>query len=478
VPDGYDFDICYPKHLAKMEWKNGALSLPAGPVYRLLVLPNAAWAADVGTLRRVRELVNAGATISGEPPVAPAGLLDCLDGNSEYQRLVAELWDGVDGQTVKSKTLGKGAVYRGIQLADMLRNMGTAPDVSWTARTDGGEVRYIHRRSGDTDCYFIFNHSDREVSSVFNFRSRNRQPELWNPATGTQVNAPAFAATTNGVSVPLQLEPYGSMFVVFRRPLPARWAVTFSVGKLPGAPRFSPKIGAGIEMFDGSLLAGSNEQIMVGFSDGKEEALTPSHLIQLPVTGPWCVGFPDGRGAPAEVALDKLISWSEHSDPGIKYYSGTAVYRARFELPPSFMRSNSVTLLDLGSVADIAEVSINGERVGVVWKPPFRLNVSHWLRAGSNDLEILVANEWVNRMIGDECIPVDYAYLVNGNKFTDGALQQLPPWLYDPSKKNERKRYSFSTWKHYSADSTLLPSGLLGPVTLERRFVIKEREFN
>lgn len=145
---------------------------------------------------------------------------------------------------------------------------------------------------------------------------------------------------------------------------------------------------------DDRLLAGSDEQITVGFSDGQEALLPPSQFSQLPVNGPWRVEFPDGRGAPAEVAFDKLISWSEHSDPGVKYYSGTAVYRTRFELPPTFMRSNSVTLLDLGNVADIAEVRINGESAGVVWKPPFRLDVSRWLRAGKNELEVRVANQW------------------------------------------------------------------------------------
>jgi hypothetical protein len=224
-------------------------------------------------------------------------------------------------------------------------------------------------------------------------------------------------------------------------------------------------------MFDGRLLA-NVERVAVTFSDGARQELRFPARMEIDVNGPWQVTFTDGRSAPPEVMLPELISWTEHPDAGVKFYSGTAVYRTQFDLPAGFVQPGMVTLLDLGVVADIAEVRINGESAGVVWAPPFRLDVSRLLHAGRNELEVLVANEWVNRMIGDERIPVDYSYRTEGNKFTIGALEELPAWLYDPAKRTQRKRESFATWKHYSADSPLLPSGLLGPVTLERRFAI------
>jgi hypothetical protein len=164
--------------------------------------------------------------------------------------------------------------------------------------------------------------------------------------------------------------------------------------------------------------------------------------------------------------FERLVSWPEHADLGIKYYSGTAVYRTTFKAtaaPPAW-----TAILDLGEVANIAKVSVNGRSAGVLWKPPFRADVTRLLCNGSNTLEVHVANRWINRLIGDEAVPADDAYQPRGrSKFTDGRLLTLPAWLYDPSKRSTRKRHSFSTWKHYDADSPLVRSGLLGPVKLE-----------
>jgi hypothetical protein len=130
-------------------------------------------------------------------------------------------------------------------------------------------------------------------------------------------------------------------------------------------------------------------------------------------------------------------------------------------------------LLDLGGVADLAEVRLNGASLGVLWQPPFRVEVTRELRAGDNVLEVRVANRWINRIIGDESLPTELTYQPPGkNKFTDGKLEQLPSWLYDRSRLGEKRRVSFTTWKHYSADSPLVPAGLLGPVRLEWRAVV------
>ncbi len=184
------------------------------------------------------------------------------------------------------------------------------------------------------------------------------------------------------------------------------------------------------------------------------------------IFGPWKVTFIDGRGAPASATFEQLTSWSEHADPGIKYYSGTGVYTATFET--SAPKAGQTAILDLGVVADIARVSLNGQPAGILWKPPFRADVTSLLKEGTNTLEIRVANRWVNRLIGDEAIPSDLTYQKEGvSKFTDGKLLALPDWLYDPAKKAAYKRHGFATWKHFEADSPLLPSGLLGPVKIE-----------
>lgn len=468
IPAGYDFDICYPRHVAVMEFKEGAIVRPHNRSYRLLVLPRAAWATDTITLKKLRDLVNAGASILGEPPVALAGLSDHLESKDEFRDLVSAIWRGIDGHRVQSAPLGEGTVFRGMTVADCMKEIDAQPDVAWPRRHDNGEFKFIHRRHGEADIYFVFNHSDLDVEAVMEFRSCDRTPELWNPVTGTQVDAPVFTSNKEGTAVPLQLEPYGSMFVVFRSKLPDRWPVSVAVAESQQEPSVTPHVASHLELYDGQLLA-DDQRLVARFSDGAEEELSPTGAGHVSINGPWEVVFKDGRGAPEHLRFESLTSWSEHSNTGVKYYSGTAEYRTGFELDSDFVRTNSVILLDLGKVAEIVEVSLNGHRVGVAWKPPFRLNVTRWLRAGRNELVVTVANQWVNRMIGDEKIPVDYEYKVDGNKFTRGALEQLPTWLYSPAERSSRKRESFSTWKHYAPDSALLPSGLLGPVTLERR---------
>ena len=416
TPAGYDFDVCYPQHLAAMTWRDGALTLPTGPAYRLLMLPDN-WAAELATLRKLRDLAHAGAPIFGAAPVAPAGVRD-YEAREEFAALVRELWHGGTG--------GR-ALIRPALLAAALREIKLAPDVAAPAAPAGGEVRHIHRHTADAEIYFVFNHSARELAGDFTFRTGGRQPELWNAITGAHADAATYRVGAGETSVRLELEAYGSTFVVFRRTA----------------------------------------------TNTRSEAPKTTVAATLAVTGPWRITFHDGRGAPPEATFATLISWSESADPGIKFYSGTATYRTTFSIDARGIRSGTTATLDLGRVADLAEVRLNGESVGTLWQPPFRVDVARQLRAGENVLEVRVANRWINRVIGDESLPTELRYQPEGtNKFTDGKLVQLPAWLYDRSKLSEKHRYSFTTWKHYTADSPLVPSGLLGPVRLEWRTVI------
>ncbi len=414
VPPGYDFDICYPRHLAAMTWRDGVLALPTGPAYRVLILPEN-WAADLATLRKLRDLARAGAPIFGCAPVVPAGARD-YEAREEFAALVRELW--IDSAT-NSQSL-----IRSEKLPAALRAIALPPDVAFPVAPAGGELRHIHRRTAEADVYFVFNHSDRDVAGEFSFRTVGRQPELWNALTGAHADAPGFRinAAAASTTVPLQLEPHGSIFVVFR---------LASVAPHRDAPK--------------TMIAAA-----------------------LTVTGPWRVVFHDGRGAPPEATFATLASWSEHSDPGIKFYSGTGTYRTTFAVPSANLRAGAIATLDLGAVADLAEVRLNGALLGTLWQPPFRTAVTRHLRAGDNTLEVRVANRWINRIIGDESLSTELRYQPEGkNKFTDGKLEALPAWLYDRTRLGERQRHSFTTWKHYDADSPLVPAGLLGPVRIE-----------
>jgi hypothetical protein len=271
--------------------------------------------------------------------------------------------------------------------------------------------------------------------------------------SGRRADAPVFRQTPSGISLPLHLEPWGSAFVVFRRPLPENWVVS----TVPAEPASAA----------GELLTAS-ATAKITYADKRSEIITlPVPPPALVIPGPWTVEFKDGRGAPPVATFATLTSWSEHADPGIRHYSGTGIYRATVQIaaPPAAPRR---AFLDLGRVADIARVYINGHDIGILCKPPFRADITALLKPGANTLEVHVANRWINRLIGDEAIPAGLDYQKKGvSKFTDGRLLALPDWLYEPAKRNENKRHSFSVWKHYDADSPLVPSGLLGPVSLE-----------
>ncbi|MGC8784677.1 MAG: glycosyl hydrolase [Armatimonadota bacterium] len=179
----------------------------------------------------------------------------------------------------------------------------------------------------------------------------------------------------------------------------------------------------------------------------------------LPVKGAWKVRFAPGWGAPPEVIFPKLVSWSEHAHPGVRYFSGMATYRTSVRIPASLLQSGLRIYLDLGRVEVVASVRINGKPADVLWKPPFRMDVTRLLRSGENLLEVRVANLWVNRMIGDEHLPED------SNRNPDGTLREWPEWLSE-GRPSPTGRVTFTTWRLWHKGSPLQPSGLLGPVRL------------
>ncbi len=173
------------------------------------------------------------------------------------------------------------------------------------------------------------------------------------------------------------------------------------------------------------------------------------------IAGSWELSFPPKWGAPAKVTLDKLISWTEHSDTGVKYFSGTATYLKTFAWDAKKQKDERY-LLDLGELKNFAEVTLNGKEQSLLWKPPYRLDVTDALRSGKNTLRVKITNLWPNRLIGDEQLPEDREW--------DGKhLKAWPQWVLD-GKPSPTGRFTFTTWHHWYKDDEPLPSGLFGPV--------------
>ena len=234
---------------------------------------------------------------------------------------------------------------------------------------------------------------------------------------------PQYQSTADGrTKVPLRMEPAESYFVVFRSP---------SAGE-PDA--FRPE------------ASGYN--------------FTPKDSWRT-ITGDWRVEFDSNRGGPEQnVVFDTLTDWAEREEPSIKYYSGTAVYQKEIEIPLEQLDPRRRIWLDLGRVEVIAKVTLNEKPLGILWKLPFRVEITEAVTAGRNQLKIEVVNLWPNRMIGDERLPPDRERNANG------VLREWPRWVLE-GQQSPTGRYSFATWRHWRADSPLCPSGLLGPVTLQ-----------
>ncbi|HEX9047845.1 MAG TPA: glycosyl hydrolase, partial [Verrucomicrobiae bacterium] len=386
-------------------------------------------------------------------------------------------------------------------------------------------MKFIHRRAGDTEIYFVSNQQKTGRTVDCTFRIGGKVPELWHADSGRTETLALYREANGATTIPIQFDPAGSVFVIFRTSAASDHAVAISSdGKeLPAAGRsaaieiqkatygasddpaksrdvtsevqqlvaagrdtlpvadfnkngdpaygviktltvnyrvdgqartvsaseggevsFAQPSMAGADIHklwrsqDGGLYlqSGVCASYEIKMASGKTVSVqAPALPAALTLDGPWRLTFLPKLGAPATVDFDHLMSWTESTDAGVKYFSGTATYEKDVEIPAEYLESRRQLLLDLGAVKNIAEVSLNGKPLGVLWKAPFSVDITDAAQAGKNKLEIRITNLWPNRMIGDQKLP-------------------------------EAQRITWASVQPYRADSPLLPSGLLGPVRI------------
>lgn len=600
---GYDYDVVNSDViLNRMTVRNGRIVLPDGMSYAVMVLPERR-DMNLDVLRKLQQMVQAGATIIGPKPTRTGTLQGYPNRDGRVARLADKLWGDCDGQSAKKHRYGKGRILWNRTVADVLAEKEIGPDFLYTGPDERTRLDYVHRRTAKEDIYFVTNLNERWEAVECVFRVEGKRPELWRPETGQLRRIPAFECQDGMTRLKLHLKPAESVFIVFGEQAPtmhftgvealathdfeyrqafsphsatpggAMWLsdantkltdqyVAFDLGavhhlkkiriwnyteQVRGFMNYGVKdveIGASLDgrtfancgkfslamapqtedkdyyqdlaldverarylrfdvnsnhnsarYIDGiSERAGlsrvkffSDDEISgvkihavssgVAFdpasdenlgaarpdadlrvdssgrtylrawtpgtyalnrTDGEPEKIEVARVSRpLEVTGPWLVKFPEGWGAPAQTLFARLISWTHSDNDGIKYFSGRAVYRKAFTLPPSMLDPNTHVELDLGVVHKVARVRLNGRDVGILWKPPFCADIADAIRAGENELTVEVANTWTNRLIGDAFMPPERQYC----------------------KTNLHERLS-------RKDRSLQPSGLLGPVTI------------
>jgi hypothetical protein len=229
----------------------------------------------------------------------------------------------------------------------------------------------------------------------------------------------------------------------------------------PAAPLVHPELElAHSESGDFTALATQPGHYTAHTSAGREVSVT---IAKVPAPqelgGPWTVSFPPETGIADAVVFDHLLPWNEHTNAVIQHFSGTAKYLKRFQLPPGALEPSSRLFLDLGRVEISARVLLNGKELATLWKAPFTVDITDSVQPGENELEIRVTNLWINSMIGDESLPDD------SDRKPNGTLKSWPDWL-QAGMPSPGGRSTFTTWRLYTAASSLQPSGLIGPVVI------------
>ena len=453
--EGYDYDFCPTELLLQARVEAGQIVLPSGMRYRVLLLsdrnpktndhmrpgpmksvkeyPPVGLSVGEAAMLKIRELVEAGATLVGPRPSGPTSM---NDSSERYHAAADALW-GPRGQTPSGER-GQPPVGKGWVLADraaagaFLAANGVGPDFSTKGLSPSPDalsptIDWIHRILSDgTDIYFVSNQKGEKVSFGAIFRQpKGRTVELWDAVTGQRTPVgtdpscavgtdPSCAVGTDPSCVgtdpmlALELPAYGSIFVVFR---------TARTGCAPYPDVAAAKMAA----FPVSV-----------------------------VPGPWTVAFDSAWGGPTEpVTFDSLMDWTTRPEPGIRCYSGTAIYRTTFDVPPGWIKGQTpcgergqtpcgergqTLRIDLGCVKDVATVYVNGKLSGTAWTAPFAVTAANVKEKG-NTLEVRVTNLWPNRLIYDAGLP-------------------------------EAERLTRTNINPYKPTDPLLPSGLMGPVSI------------
>lgn len=396
-PRTYDFDACTPEALMKARVVDGRIAFPKATAYAVLVLPRVQGMSPE-LLLKVEELTRSGATVVGAAPNRAPGLGDWPKADQRVREIAGRMWDDSDavrkvgkgmlisdpggGEPRKSAALVEPQLYAdysvvrsALERSNVLRDFESSVP-----------LRYTHRRVGDRDVYFVANLTTESVTAKCMFRVQSKTPEIWDPMDGSMAAADSSKEIDGRTAVELTLEPTGSRFVVFAKNATHPPAAKFAV------------------------------------------------QTTQTIAGPWTVAFQPGRGAPEQTVLSDLVDLSKHDNADVRHFSGIATYTTTFPLSAAISGAERLTL-DLGEVNVMARVKVNGREVGIVWKPPYQLDVSKVADRSENVLSIEVANLWPNRLIGDSWLPED-------------------------------KRITKTTWNPFKPDTPLPASGLVGPVTL------------
>ncbi|HSG67921.1 MAG TPA: glycosyl hydrolase, partial [Bacteroidales bacterium] len=387
---GYDYDYVNAEIIATtLNSENGKLVLPHGQSYRVMLIPDR---KDISleVLKSLEKLISDGAVIIGPKPERSTSLKDYPNCDTEVKTIADKIWGKCDGKTVLSNQYGKGTVYWGKTVAEVLDELKIAPDfdVKGIDNCDH-HIDYIHRQTAEDDIYFVSNSSlsAQNFTAVFRVNSL-KVPELWDAETGLVQRDVKYSKTESGISIELVMDALASRFVVFRNST------------------------------NGKNDTGLTYNLQYGFRAADNPA-------SVDISDNWELSFAPEMGGPEHFRMDKLMSWSEVENEGVKYYSGKARYKKEFEVKEQLPAKGQEAYVVFDDIQEMARVWVNDQDCGIVWTPPYKANITKSLKPGKNTITVEVVNTWNNRIVGDIINPAAKQYTRTNIKYKFKADKPL-----------------------------------------------------
>jgi hypothetical protein len=449
LPFGYMFNACNFDILKnRVRVVDGKMVLNGKTSYSLLSLPPNT-CLNFETVKRIEELVKEGVVLYGPKPEQMLSLNDIKNNKKAFEETVTRIWGNIDGKSIFSNKCGKGMVYWGTPLSEVLKSEKILPDIN-TQQNDNTTLLFIHKKVENNDVYFVMNQQNQEVHREIAFRIAGKTPEIWDPEYGSTLKPGIYSTDKNYTRLPVTLKPHQSLLFVFKDEKPQNY---IQLVRQDGNQLF-PSVNASTLLEVPCVVVEKNAFVAISKTEGEFELINnhqKNYTLKSPKEEEFIltdysgkISFEPGYADTIQPVEFKKLQWltdSENQD--IKYFSGTANYTISFTFPVDRIQNVDSVLLDLGAFESIAEVKLNGTSLGFPWNPGTYMPVKGILKP-ENILEVSVANVYRNRFIGD---------------FTQfGKVQNL--WTSSPITDFLNKDY------------TLKPSGLYGPMKI---IVIKKQ---
>ncbi|WP_418262437.1 glycosyl hydrolase [Flavobacterium faecale] len=396
--NGYHYDSFNPDVLLnKAKVVNGKVTFENGIEYGALLFPGSHKMSpnkiiSLAVAEIILQLIQDGATVLvGDKPTEIPGF-QLNDIKDKWQKTVDAIWNHDENKT--SWKIGKGRVIQLPYLGNDFAELGMTQDVYFLdlKREEAATIAWIHRKSADEEIYFLSNQLEEKRNLNVSFRESGKIPELYNPVTDKSTAVTEWKLENGRTIISLQLDKNESCFVIFKEK--------------------ANSIALDTKGTDFETLQTLDENWEIQFA-------------------------PNFKGPEKSFKITKLLDWSTSDNNQIKYYSGTAVYTKEFHWKG---KSKDKIWLDLETIANLAEITINDIDCGTVWTFPYKVDVSKALKKGKNTIKIKITNTWANRLMGDQTLP-------------------------------DNERLTWTTARYRLEGKELLKAGLLGPVR-----IVKEKK--